>query len=210
MATSFYASMDGSDPAFTYVVLRGAEIEPWLDELGRLRIRVFREFPYLYDGDLDYERKYLERYRNSPGGLVVLLQSGAQVVGATTCLPMADETAEFQEPFRRAGYDLNDVFYFGESVILAPYRGRGAGREFFRRREAHARNSGAFRYTVFCAVDRPANHPARPRGYRPLDAFWTEQGYLRQPGLRCEFSWKETTEAAPTRKSLTFWMKDWA
>ncbi len=39
--------------------LHGQELGPWLDVLGKLRIRVFREFPYLYDGSLEYERDYL-------------------------------------------------------------------------------------------------------------------------------------------------------
>lgn len=202
--------MDRDGPPFTYTALCGSDIEPWLEELGRLRIAVFQEYPYLYDGDPVYERKYLERYRNSSRGLVVLLMSGANLVGATTCLPMADETAEFQAPFQRAGFDLNDVFYFGESVILSPFRGQGAGREFFRFREEHARKVGPFRFTTFCAVDRPAVHPARPKDYQSLDGFWTGLGYARQPGLRCEFSWKEIGELEQSRKSLTFWTKEWA
>lgn len=30
----------------------GIAVEPWLDELAKLRIEVFRDFPYLYGGDL--------------------------------------------------------------------------------------------------------------------------------------------------------------
>ncbi|HBF93820.1 MAG TPA: GNAT family N-acetyltransferase, partial [Marinobacter adhaerens] len=37
--------------------LSGDQIKPYLDDLARLRIEVFRHFPYLYDGDMDYERK---------------------------------------------------------------------------------------------------------------------------------------------------------
>ena len=33
----------------------GTEAQPYLPDLARLRIEVFREFPYLYDGNLDYE-----------------------------------------------------------------------------------------------------------------------------------------------------------
>lgn len=199
----------GERVEFSYKALSGDQVQPWLEELGRLRMEVFREYPYLYDGDLEYERKYLERYANAARGLVVLLMADGRLVGATTCLPMAEETAEFQAPFLRAGINLEEVFYFGESVVLEPFRGRGAGREFFRRREAHAREAGPFRVTTFCAVDRPVDHPLRPRAYRPLDEFWTAQGYRRRPELRCEFSWKEMGERGPSRKSLTFWLKEW-
>src|SRR5690606_25983955 len=115
----------------------------------------------------------------------------------------------FQAPFLAAGYDLDEVFYFGESIILPEFRRRGAGHEFFKRREAHAQAVGPFRYTAFCAVDRPADHPLRPKGYVPLDAFWTRLGYAKRPELRCEFEWKEVGEAEPSRKGLTFWVKEW-
>ncbi|HRQ91226.1 MAG TPA: GNAT family N-acetyltransferase, partial [Bacteroidia bacterium] len=49
-------------PAFTYEELHGDTLRPHLRELGGLRIAVFREYPYLYDGDLDYEERYLETY----------------------------------------------------------------------------------------------------------------------------------------------------
>ena len=42
--------------------LIGARLEELLPELARLRIIVFRAFPYLYDGTLDYEQRYLRTY----------------------------------------------------------------------------------------------------------------------------------------------------
>ena len=38
-------------------------------DLARLRIGVFREFPYLYDGSLDYERDYLADYASTEGAI---------------------------------------------------------------------------------------------------------------------------------------------
>ena len=35
----------------------GAALEQYIPDLARLRIEVFRDFPYLYDGDYDYEKK---------------------------------------------------------------------------------------------------------------------------------------------------------
>jgi hypothetical protein len=95
----------------------GSEIEPHLDALGTLRISVFREYPYLYDGSLEYERDYLRVYLRSKGSLVVLAFDGDLVVGATTCLPMLDEGPEFQAAFVKAGYDLSTICYFGESIL---------------------------------------------------------------------------------------------
>ena len=40
-----------------------------MEALAAQRIRVFREFPYLYDGDVGYEREYLATYVHSPRSL---------------------------------------------------------------------------------------------------------------------------------------------
>ncbi len=52
-------------------VLTGAALDAALDDVAGLRIGVFREWPYLYDGDLDYERGYLETYRASNAAILV-------------------------------------------------------------------------------------------------------------------------------------------
>jgi len=195
--------------ALTLHELSGQALEPWLDGLGALRIQVFREYPYLYEGSLDYEREYLRTYVNSAHSLVVLVtDASGEVVGATTCIPLGDEGPEFQEPFRRRGFDVDDVCYFGESILLPRLRGQGLGKEFFARREAHAQKLGA-RWTAFCAVNRPVDHPLRPPHYRPLDAFWSAQGYTKRPEMQATFMWKETGEAAESPKTLTFWLKEW-
>ncbi|NBO21620.1 MAG: GNAT family N-acetyltransferase, partial [Rhodobacteraceae bacterium] len=43
--------------------LTGPAVAEVLDDVARLRIAVFRDWPYLYDGDLNYERRYLDSYR---------------------------------------------------------------------------------------------------------------------------------------------------
>jgi GNAT superfamily N-acetyltransferase len=186
----------------------GPELEPHLDALGTLRIAVFREYPYLYDGSLEYERDYLRVYLRSTGSLVVLAFDDDRVVGATTCLPMLDEGPEFQAAFVKAGYDLSTICYFGESILLPEYRGHGVGKEFFVRREDHVQSLG-LKLSTFCAVDRPADHPLRPAGYRPLDDFWRSQGYVKHPELQATFVWKEIGEENESPKTLTFWVKEW-
>jgi GNAT superfamily N-acetyltransferase len=187
----------------------GPDLAPWIPALGELRIRVFREFPYLYDGDAAYEREYLSVYLRSPRSLAVLaLSPEGAPLGATTCLPLADEQEAFQAPFRAAGLDPAAFLYLAESVVLPEHRGHGLGRQFFTRREAHARRLG-LNSAAFCSVDRPADHPGRPAGWKPLDAFWSGLGYVRRPGLRAVFPWKELGETQESPKTLTFWTRTW-
>lgn len=185
----------------------GADAASRLADLARLRITVFRDFPYLYDGDLAYEEGYLATYMKSQGSIFVLALDGTDVVGASTGTPMVTETAEVQAPFMAAGRDPAAYFYFGESVLLPAYRGRGIGVAFFEEREAQARRLG-LRHTTFCAVQRPLDHPRRPADYQPLDAFWTKRGYRHHPELRTTFTWRDLDETAESAKPLSFWIKD--
>lgn len=187
--------------------LHGAEVQPYLPDLARLRIAVFREYPYLYLGDMAYEERYLATYSASPESLFVLVWAGDQVVGASTGVPLEHETDEVVQPFRAQGYTPAEVFYFGESVLLPAYRGQGIGVRFFHEREAFARESGRFRFTAFCAVERPPDHPRRPPGYVPLDAFWQKRGYTRYPALHTSYSWRDLDEPDESPKPMVFWLK---
>lgn len=178
----------------------------YFDDVARLRITVFREFPYLYDGNPDYERTYLSTYARSEGSVFVLAFDGDDVVGASTGTPMATETEEVKAPFLKAGYDPASFFYFGESVLLPAYRGSGIGLAFFERREAQAHTLG-LSHCTFCAVERPDDHPRRPSDYTPLNAFWQKRGYRHHPELRTTFSWRDLDEAAESPKPLSFWIK---
>ncbi|MGQ0697007.1 MAG: GNAT family N-acetyltransferase [Panacagrimonas sp.] len=187
--------------------LRGNEIARQLDALAALRIDVFREWPYLYEGTSEYEKKYLDTYLRCPRSLAVLVWDGEQCIGASTVLPLADAEAAAQAPFRAQRHAIERIDYFGESIILRPYRGRGLGVKFFDLREAHARESG-LAICAFCSVDRPADHPARPVDYVPNDAFWTRRGYRKEPEIKAGFSWPDIGHTESTEKSMTFWIRE--
>lgn len=185
--------------------LTGENIAPVIDALAHLRIRVFRDWPYLYAGDENYERRYLSVYRDNPRAVVVCAFDGGALVGAATGLPLGDAEPEFSAAFDHTHIDPAQVFYCAESVLLPQYRGQGAGHRFFDLREAHARALDA-RYIAFCSVIR-GDHPARPADYRPLDPFWRKRGYTPLQGVVARFSWRDIGRDTETEKSLQFWMK---
>ncbi|MBF6023643.1 GNAT family N-acetyltransferase [Lysobacter niastensis] len=165
--------------ALTIRCCSGTAIEPHLEDIARLRIAVFRDWPYLYEGDAGYEAQYLRTYVDSPRSVVVLAQ---------------------------AGYDTGQVFYCGESVLLPRYRGLGLGHRFFDEREAHARALGGFRWTSFCAVDRSDDDPRRPSAHRGNEAFWHKRGYRRAANLSMSLPWNEVG-GGEVMHTLTYWLR---
>jgi len=188
-------------------LLRGSDLGPHLDALAALRIRVFRDWPYLYEGTADYERHYLETYLRSPNSLIVLVWDGEACVGASTVLPLAEASADAQKPFVEGGHDVGRIDYFGESILLKPYRGRGHGVSFFEAREAHAQLM-ELPVCAFCAVERPEQHPLKPADYVPNDAFWARRGYRKAPEIRTHYSWPDIGETETSAKPTTFWLRE--
>ena len=187
---------------------QGEAIFPYLRDLAQLRIEIFREFPYLYDGSPEYEKEYLQTYVNSPESIAVLVFDGDQLVGASTGLPLDHETDEFKKPFLKAGLDTNTIFYCGESILKKKYRGLGIYSEFMQRREKHAKSLNQFEKICFCAVSRPDDHPLRPQNYTPLDKVWNKFGYLKQENLRTFYTWKDVDQKKESSKEMIFWLKD--
>ncbi|RDC71361.1 GNAT family N-acetyltransferase [Rhodovulum sp. 12E13] len=186
--------------------VRKEGLDAVLDDLARLRIEVFRAFPYLYDGDMDYERGYLGRFAATPRPFVAAAVDGDRLVGAATASPMEEHEDDFAAPLAAAGIAPETVYYCAESVLLPEYRGHGLGHRFFDLREAEGRALGRS-HAAFCAVIRPADHPARPEGYRPLDGFWRKRGYAPVEGAVARFSWRDLGDASETEKPLQLWMR---
>lgn len=187
-------------------VYHGNEIEKIIPDLARLRITVFHDFPYLYEGDYEYEKNYLKVYLQSPKSTIVAVYDQDRMIGAASAIPLSDEAEYVIAPFLNEKMNVEQIYYFGESVLLKEYRGRGLGNVFFDEREKAA---AKFQYqiTCFCAVQRSVDHPLKPESYRPLDEFWMKRGYQKNSKLVSEFSWKDIGDTFETKKPMIYWTK---
>ena len=185
----------------------GDAMRPHIPALAGLRMSVFRDFPYLYDGDEAYEATYLADYIAAPSAALVVAFDGTRPVGCSTCVRLAEEDDALRAPFEAAGIDAARVFYFGESVLLPEYRGQGAGVAFFAAREAHARAVSTCDLAAFCAVRRPEDHPLRPQNAASLEPFWRKRGFTPTPNLVAHLTWKQIDTGTEVENTLAFWLK---
>ena len=58
-----------------------------LEALATLRIRIFREWPYLYEGDAAHEEEYLRAFLASDKATLVRARIGDEPVGIELRLP---------------------------------------------------------------------------------------------------------------------------
>ncbi|NQZ72604.1 MAG: hypothetical protein HRT60_05995, partial [Dinoroseobacter sp.] len=87
-------------------VLRGNSLSEALDDVAALRISVFRDWPYLYDGDKEYERRYLSVYAENSDAILIGAFDGERLIGAATGTPLEDHADDFAAPFAETSLAL--------------------------------------------------------------------------------------------------------
>lgn len=210
-----------------YIELRSHEIKSFINPMAALRVEVFKEWPYIYDGNFEYECQYLKRYWQAKNSFVGLLfdpqgedlsstklslkhpeQKNSVLVGMTTAIDLAEEEEAFKKAFQNQDRPIDEAVYFGESLLLPKYRGQGWGKKFMQSRIDFAKNLPNKKTVSFCSVIRPSQHDLKPLEYQPLDGFWERQGFKKTEGMTVALSWKDRDQSAETRKELQFWLKN--
>ena len=193
--------------AITEHLLTGADAAASLDDLATLRIEIFREFPYLYDGRHEDELNYLKLYAETPDAFVITVKEGDQVIGAATGMPLRHESAELVEPFNGTPYPVDEVYYVGELLFYPEYRNHGLGMKVVRKIEDHIRSLGVYRYLACVTVARPDDHPRRPADYIPIDRFLARNDFFPIPGVVTDFTWLET-DGVRRSHPMNYWVKE--
>ena len=175
--------------------------------LAQLCLDTFRDYPFHYDGDLDFELNDLSAYARLPDARVFLALDGGDLAGFSTCIPIAGEDDLVKKPLLDAGVDLNEFLYLGESLLKPNYRGQGIGKSFFDLREAHALTLPKVKNTVFFTLSQPKNDPRRPTSYYDLRNYWAKRGYQKVESWITHYPWDEVGTDEPVSHPMEYWLK---
>jgi len=187
-------------------LLTGTAIAGVLDDLATLRLEIFPEYPYLYQGRREDELKYLGTYAEAPDACVILAYDGNTIVGAATGMPLIHEDAQMLDAFAGTAFPLNEAYYVGELLFRPAYRNCGLGRKLLDRLESHVRSLGRYRRLTCATVERPDDHPLRPRDYIPITRFLARTGFVRLSGVTTSFMWREI-DGVKRDHPMQFWNK---
>ena len=186
-------------------IFGGEKIKDVIDELGNFRITIFKEYLYLYDGNLDYERKYLSRYGNISDSILLLVRNKEGILGAATGIPLVNDEPEFTEPFKDK--NLDEIFYIGELMIRKDNRSKGIG-TLLLKNMLDLIDKNQFKTVCLYTVDRGNNHPLKPDFYQSPDSLWRKFGFEKHSSHIVYFSWRDLGNVVETEKPMNVWIKD--
>src|SRR5580704_18959377 len=103
----------------------GSGLKPYMHGIAKLRIEIFREYPYFEEPNLERETQYLRKIASCKESIGVLIFDNTTLVGASLGHPLSIAEEIMQRPFKERGWDTETYYHFGDSALLKQYRGRG-------------------------------------------------------------------------------------
>ncbi len=190
----------------TEQVLTGAAIADGRDDVATLRLEIFREYPYLYQGRREDELEYLGTYAAAPDACVILAYDGDAVIGAVAGMPLIHENLQMIDAFAGTTFPLDEVYYVGELLFRPAYRNCGLGRKLLDRLESHICSLDRYRTLTCATVERPDDHPLRPRDYIAITKFLARTDFAQLTGVKTSFTWREI-DGVKRDHLMQFWFK---
>jgi GNAT superfamily N-acetyltransferase len=191
-----------------FEMIRGHQFESYIDVIADLRIEIFKEYPYLYDGDKATEVDYLKSYSASRSSILVLASDQGRIVGAVTGIPIAEMDAQFLVPFVENHFSVMSIFYLGEMLLLKEYRGKGTGYAMYKMFEDLVRSDQRYEQIAIAEVVRDKSDLRMPENYVPVSKLWEKLGYIQRPEILMQAPYKEIDSIGKVPHSLVFSFKD--
>lgn len=192
-------------------VFQGEQTEKILRELAEFRIKNFKHYPYLYDGDMEEETRHLETYADNEESAIYMAKSDGAIVGVATVIPLEFEYAigrTTRKMFREIEQEVKDYCFLSEFILDTEHRGKGIASQLFHTLEEDVREAG-YMGICFLVVDREANHPLKPADFSETDGLWRHMGY-ENSGLGLEMEWPTLQPDGGSemmKNKVSFWTK---
>ncbi len=187
--------------------LQGKATHALASEIASLRSSVFAEYPYLYEATIQQESQYFQTYMDKPSALCVTIKDHGSVVGMALGMSLEDHDNEYKQPFLEKPFNLPQIFYLGDLILLSQYRGKGLGKTLYQKFEDQVQEKN-YQYIAFCEIQRGPDDPKKPPHYRSLDTFWKDLGYNSLSPMKVSSSWKEIGGEDAVEHDLVFSIKE--
>lgn len=197
---------------YTFEKHTGKDVAKFTTLIANYRISFFKKFPYLYEGNMEYESNYLEGILNEKKSLLVVIQFNNSPIGISTSYPLtteADILTETYEKFISENKKPEEYFYYSEIILSDDHRQKGLSKTVYEIQEDYAKTLG-FKKICLATVLREKNDIRKPLDYRDSDGLWENLGFSKTK-IIIDYEWPTIQFDSSIQKNknkMIFWEKN--
>lgn len=200
--------LNALEPSISIEVLKGPEVIPYLQKLAELRIEFYRNYPYLYEGNITDEETYLNMYAKSKDSLLVIAKNGDEIVGAVTGIPMLESKEENKQLYAQKQIPAEHIFYLGELVLSQDYQKSDLLERLYLQLENAVKGLERYSLLAVCEIERSPEDTKKPVSALSSEVLWANRGFTKQPQLYTTDAWKDVGDLEKSDHHLFFWYKE--
>lgn len=192
-------------------IFTGKDTSNFINLIAQLRIKHFREYPYLYEGNMELEKQYLQAYAADVRSIFVIAKVNDEITEVSTGIPLVSSSVLLKDAetiFRENGLEPNEYYYYGEVIILPEHRGLEILVKMLAAQNKKVREWG-YKYITGLTVIRGEKHPLKPDDYKSPDKLGHYFGYNKS-GFTIKYSWPTIQKDGHVKNmsnALEFWLK---
>lgn len=172
----------------------GQKIEPTIQFINQ----IYRDPPFLYNGNDAEYRAYLMEYAHNDESYLNLIMNNDKIVGVALGIPLSHSRELYKQPFK----DVKGIYYIGEFGLNPSYRNKGYEDQLIKKLESEAKAKGYRTLAIWELEKTPsANSPLLPF------AFWEKQGFKRHPEFSFNINWTNLGDTKESNHEATYWLK---
>lgn len=192
-------------------ILIGKDSNDYIEKISQLRIEAFKEYPYLYQGELAYEKQYVRGYTTDSKAMIAIAKLDGTIAGISSGIPLISESeivSDAKKIFSAQKINISDYYYYGEIIILPEFRSQGNASKLYSAQDELIKSWG-FKYACILTVVREEDHPLKPKDYKSPDKMWEHFGFFRN-NLTTKHHWptiQSDMSVVDIDNILEFWTK---
>ncbi|MEO9257235.1 MAG: GNAT family N-acetyltransferase [Crocinitomicaceae bacterium] len=208
----FATTTPSENNPYTIKIFTKDDVSPLLLFVATLRINIFREYPYLYEGNLKEEMDDLEHCAQLTNNALAIAFYKETPVGFLYGIPLKEFASHFENPvldlFREKNLNPETCYYFADIIVLPEHRGNSLSKKLFNVLEVYAQEQGY--HSASFITESHDIHPLKPANYKSLEPLWHSLQY-KKTRLTSYGSWQTHQpdgSIARQKHSADIWFKN--
>lgn len=169
-----------TEKTYELKLLTGQDIKPVIGFVAQKRLDTFCEYPYLYEGTMEYERAYLENFSiPENNAAIAMAYYNQKAIGFVTAIPLihAEIVQESLPSLENEGINTKKCFYISEGIVDQEHRKQKIALRLYGLIKKYAHEKG---FTIESVLNEShEEHPLKPKNYIDINNTFIAHGAVK-------------------------------